>query len=282
MLSSFLIIRKEIDTMPKILFTDLDDTLLTTDKTISPYTRRVLDQWCAAGNKFVLCSGRPSPSVMNVKKTLSLDYPGMYLIGYNGACIYECDTDRIIAKDAMTMEECAYVLKKAKEMGVYCHTYSETAILSPKNGRELASYQKSACMQSLCQENVMELVKEPPYKCLAIELDDLQKLEDFRLALAPWAEGKCTVLYSAKHLLEIFPATSGKGAAVEKLCSLLGIPLSDSFAAGDQENDLSMLTAAGCGIAMANGVDSVKKAADVITEFDNDHDGLAKILEKYM
>jgi len=51
-----------------------------------------------------------------------------------------------------------------------------------------------------------------------------------------------------------------------------------AYAAGDAENDLSMIQAAGCGIAMANGEDTVKAAADIVTEKDNDHDGLADIL----
>lgn len=268
--------------MSKILFTDLDGTLLTTDKTISPYTRRVLDKWCSNGNKLVLCSGRPLPSIQEVKSSLALSYPGMYLIGFNGGCIYECDTGRVLLREALPIEDCAYILRTAKELGVYCHTYSDTAILSPRDGAELAFYHRTIHMPDICQENVMELVTVPPCKCLAIELEDGKKLENLRLALTPWAQNKCTLLYSNEYLLEIFPHTSGKGASVEKLCSILNIPLTDSYAAGDQENDISMLQRAGTGIAMANGTESVKNAADVITAEDNDNDGLAKILESFL
>lgn len=266
--------------MSKILFTDLDGTLLTNDKKISAYTRQILNKWCAAGHKLVLCSGRPLPSIKEVKSSLALSYPGMYLIGFNGGCIYECDSDRVLTREALSLDDCAYILQTAGKMDVYCHTYSDAAILSPKNGEELAFYHRTIHMPDICQEHVMELVSMPPCKCLAIELHDHDKLEAFRRTLAPWAKGKCTLLYSNEYLLEIFPASSGKGASVKKLCSMLEIPLEDSFAAGDQENDISMLTAAGCGIAMLNGTESVKKAADVITEYDNGHDGLAKILEK--
>ena len=50
------------------------------------------------------------------------------------------------------------------------------------------------------------------------------------------------------------------------------------MAAGDAENDISMIEAAGMGIAMANGSADIKNAATTITEFDNDNDGLAHVL----
>jgi hypothetical protein len=60
------------------------------------------------------------------------------------------------------------------------------------------------------------------------------------------------------------------------------VALSDAYAAGDAGNDISMLEAAGTGIAMANASENVKKAADVITDLDNDHDGLADMMEKLL
>ena len=54
------------------------------------------------------------------------------------------------------------------------------------------------------------------------------------------------------------------------------------MSAGDQENDISMIEAAGVGCAMANAVPACKEAADYITEADCDHDGLAEIIEKFI
>ena len=86
-------------------------------------------------------------------------------------------------------------------------------------------------------------------------------------------------MYSSDYYLELIPKESGKGASLIKLCEILGIPRENSIAAGDAGNDLSMIKAAGTGIAMINGMEEVKAAADVITETDNDHDGLAPFIE---
>ncbi len=125
----------------------------------------------------------------------------------------------------------------------------------------------------------MDELTQGPCKCIGIELKDADKLENFRLSLLPWAkEEGVSMIYSNPYYLEFFPAASGKGAAVKTLCELLGINPYFSVAAGDAQNDLSMIEAAGMGIAMCNGSEDVRMAATTITAYDNDHDGLAHAL----
>ena len=59
-------------------------------------------------------------------------------------------------------------------------------------------------------------------------------------------------------------------------------PRENTIAIGDQENDISMLQAAGCGIAMKNAVPQVLRIADAVTQYDNTEDGLARYIEKYI
>ena len=89
-------------------------------------------------------------------------------------------------------------------------------------------------------------------------------------------------MYSNRFYLEIFPAVSGKGAAVKTLCELLNINPALSVAAGDAENDISMIEAAGTGIAMKNATPLLKEMADIVTDEDNEHDGLVSVLERFM
>ena len=65
-------------------------------------------------------------------------------------------------------------------------------------------------------------------------------------------------------------------------CELLQIPLANTVAAGDQENDISMIEAAAVGAAMKNATDAVKASADYITENDCNHSGVAEILRKFI
>ncbi len=263
----------------KILFTDLDATLLDSQKQISDYTREVLTAWSQAGHKIALSSGRDINSVRDVKEDIRLHLPGMYLIGYNGGQIYDCDGQRTLYKTALTLGQTAHIMEEAEKLGVHVHTYSDTHIVAPRQDEELQYYRHAIKTPVAICPDVTKALEEGPCKCIAIELKDARKLENFRLSLLPWAEQEGVLLvYSSPYYLELFPAASGKGAAVKKLCGILGINPWFSVAAGDAQNDLSMIEAAGMGIAMANGCEEAKMAATTITAFDNDHDGLAHAL----
>lgn len=263
----------------KILFTDLDGTLLNDQKQIGAYTREVLKLWAEAGHKLVLCSGRDINSVRNVKEYLHLDFPGMYLIGYNGGQIYDCDKENTIYKTALSLQQITHIMEEAERFGIHAHSYTDTHIVSPKDTEELHYYQRVIKTPVIFSPNVTDAMTEGSCKCLAIELKDPQKLENFRLSLLPWAaEEGITMIYSNPYYLELFPSASGKGSAVKTLCKLLDINPYFSVAAGDAQNDISMIEAAGMGIAMCNGSEDVKMAATIITAYDNDHDGLAHAL----
>ncbi len=265
--------------LQKILFTDLDGTFLDSKKQIGDYTRNVLDDWAKAGHKLVLCSGRDINSVKNVKEYLHLDYPGMYVIGYNGGQIVDCETGKTIYRVTLSREQIFYLVQKAKEHGMHLHTYTDTNIIAPCEDKELHYYQRVIKTPVIFSEDLSAMDEDGACKCLAIELENAEKLEAFRKSLEPWAEENgVTMIYSNPRYLEIFPAISGKGAAVHKLCEILQINPALSIGAGDAENDLSMIQAAGMGIAMINGSEEVKMAATTITEYDNDHDGLAHAL----
>jgi Cof subfamily protein (haloacid dehalogenase superfamily) len=78
--------------------------------------------------------------------------------------------------------------------------------------------------------------------------------------------------------LEINSSGAHKGRALERLARHLGFTLADCAAFGDGLNDLTMVKAAGLGVAMGNAVDEVKAAAKTIAPT-NDEDGVAAVLE---
>ena len=79
--------------------------------------------------------------------------------------------------------------------------------------------------------------------------------------LEPWAAGKVSMYFSSEFLLEFVSQGISKGGAVRFLCGRLGISPEEAVAAGDAENDIPMLQAAGIGAAVANAAPEVKAAA---------------------
>ena len=261
-----------------ILFSDLDETLLNEDSLVSDYTKEVLTKWNAAGHRLALSSGRPLDSILQVKEHAGLNFPGMYVIANNGALVYDCDRQEAVRALTFPTEWVDHLQKEAKEMGIHIQTYTEHAIISEAEDEEIRFYRQRIRIPLILSSKLSDALEHDPYKMLAIHLTDHELLEQFRTKMAPWAEGKLQMIFSTPRYLEIFSGRAGKGSAVTWLCDYLRIPIEESYAAGDQANDISMLEAAGCGIAMCNGTEEIRQAADVVTQKSNRESGLAEYL----
>lgn len=266
----------------KMLFTDLDGTLLNNDSMVSPETKAFLDDFLANGNKLILSSGRPLDSILEVKRDAGLTQKGILLTCSNGTLIYDCDNRCPILEKRLPMAYVSYLQEKAKEYGLHVQTYRDDAIISPADDPEIRFYRRKIHLPLIISPDLTQALDKEPFKMLAISLDDFEKLESFRKGIADWTEDKIQTIYSNTMYLELFDWNAGKGNAVRFICDYFNVSLSDTYAAGDAENDISMLEAAGTGIAMANASDNVKKHADIITELDNDKNGLADMMQKLL
>jgi len=268
-------------TRTNILFTDLDGTLLKNDSTISPKMREALDRMTTAGHHLVLSSGRPLPSILEVRRKEQIAYPNMLILSNNGAYVYDCDHRCPILEYRICQGDIRYIVEKAHAFGLHIHGYTEDAIVCLEPNEELAFYTRRIHMPLHCVPDIAEALPEGSFKLQAIHLTDRSVLEAFRDSLTEYCANRIQMIFSNDQYLEILPAQAGKGNALWFIADFLHIPLSHTYAAGDAENDISMLQAAGTGIAMKNASDAVKKAAHLITHKSNEEDGLLEILEQY-
>ena len=266
----------------KLFFTDLDGTLLNEEGKVSQGTKKALDKWVNAGNKLILSSGRPLDSILEVKTLCEINYPGMLIIANNGSLIYDCDTDTVLYSLRIDFEHVKHILDTAKNLGVHCQTYTDTHILCENFNEHLKFYIGRIHLPYILTDDVIGSLPAPPLKLLAIDINNQQNLETLRQKLLPWAKGKVEMLYSSTKLLEFIHFESGKGNAIRKVCQMLNVPIENSLAAGDMNNDISMIEAAGTGIAMKNAPPLLKEMADIVTEKDNTEDGLVSVLESLM
>lgn len=266
----------------KLFFTDLDGTLLNSEGKIGQDTKTALDKWVAAGNKFIINSGRPLDSILEVKRLNDLNYPGMLIVATNGSLIYDCDTSSILHRFSIPFEYVSYIMDVARKRGVHCQTYTDTHIVCEKENEHLAFYTSRIHLPYILTDDVVSVLRKPPQKLLAIDINNHQNLEDLRMELLPWAKGKVEMLFSRNELMEFIHYESGKGNAIRIICKLFHVPIEDTLAAGDMNNDLSMIEAAGVGIAMKNATSLLKETADIVTDEDNNCDGLVKVLERFL
>lgn len=266
----------------KILFTDLDGTLLSDDKTISEKNVKAVKEALNQGHYVTVATGRAVESARHVVRKLGLTLPGCYVIAYNGAVIYDSASDRILMEKKIPMQYVQHLIEKADEAGIYIQAYSNRHVLTRVLTKELSYYCKKTKMPYKIVPSVLDALTEETNKVLLIELDDKKKLERFQKENLSWSEDKLSSFFSCDEYLEYCPLDTTKGAAISYLCNFLNIPIKNTIAVGDERNDIPMLEAAQFGIAVKNAKEEVKRAAELVTENDNNHDAIAEIIEKYI
>lgn len=268
--------------MSKILFTDLDGTLLNDEKKITPGSRRAIEAALAQGHRVVIASGRPLCGARKQAQRLGLDGPGCYIIAYNGGVLYDCCQKRELLRQSIPLEALYALFQEASRQHIHIQTYTDTAVAVERTWDDaiLQEYRIMNEMDVQVVEDIRQALERPPVKALIIGPQARGE------AMSRWIQTNLgdtlDSFFSSRSYLEVVRKGVSKGQAVTRLCQLLEIPMEQAVAVGDEANDIPMLQAAGVGVAMANAIPETKAAAAYITAQDNNHDGVAEVVERFL
>lgn len=267
----------------KLLFLDLDGTLLNDDKEINKEDMEAIDEMIAKGHKVIINTGRPLYSVMGLARKFGFVREGFFISSFNGGVIYDPVTGEKLKDDAITDDVVRYMFDEAYKMGLHAHTYTDDYVVSERDTEELQFYTKRINMPPMVVKNFSEVTGGKPPKIIIISLEGKHRLEEYRQKLSEYAKKQNLYsTFSDVRLLEYANPLANKGEAIRYMCNLLNVNIEDSVAAGDEENDLPMIEAAGVGVCMRNGVEALKTAADYVTEKTNNEGGIREIIEKFI
>lgn len=266
----------------KIFFTDLDGTLLNDAKELSDGNRAALQELLEKGHVISISTGRALPSAIKQAKRLGLMKKNCYIICFNGGQIYDVSRKELIYQQSLSRELVRGLFDEASSFGINVQTYTDTHVITEKDNESLHKYVEIQGLPYKITDDVIAELDHEPAKVLALDYASPEHVTAFREYITQRYGDKVDIYLSHPCLLELVPPGVNKGNAVHFLCSYLGIPLENSVSAGDAENDLTMLEASHVGAAMCNGEPLLKEKADYITQKDNNHDGVAEILRKFI
>ena len=264
---------------------DLDGTLLNEKKEISSYSRDVIKRALDAGVIVLVATGRPW---MGIPEELR-GFPGMrYALTSNGARIIDRDENKVLKEQLLSVE----LAKKALEICGKYDTLQEVYF----NGQGYAPNDKKEVVERYHHNpNMWEYIRttriwvDDIYDFTVKENKGLDKIQalfaDMSERMTAWDElsrvDGLALVGSLGYNIEINAAGVNKGTGLVELGKVLGIRREEIMACGDGDNATEMLREAGFGVAMANGEEQVKNAADYITE-SNEEDGVARAIEKFV
>ena len=119
----------------KLLFTDLDGTLLNRDKRISAEDLEAISRASRQGNITVISTGRSLSSARPYIEELASVQNRCYAITYNGGLIYDCTARKVIYEKTIPLPYVKYIFGQAEKFHIHCQTYEDGYVLASKDKR---------------------------------------------------------------------------------------------------------------------------------------------------
>lgn len=267
----------------RLIALDLDGTLLTSDKTITEYTKKILKEASDRGIHIVLSTGRTMGGVRQILAALPFV---RYVSLANGAVVQDMQTGEVICRVPLPKGKMTKFLALAAERGFYCDCFIDGRGIS---GPGFAEFVAGVPVDEHTKKLLLTSRNETADFAAVIAAGEgriekanmLFQSQELRREMLEYIKKDSEVVGTTSLGLNIEvnhkDATKGKGLLA--LAKHLNVPIETVMAFGDSDNDLSMIEAAGAGVAMGNAYDSVKSAARFITK-SNDEDGVAWMAER--
>ena len=268
---------------PLLIALDLDGSLCTTDKRITPYTAAVLARAAGSGVLPVPATGRffkGMPAELREAGWLRC------AITINGASVLDGDT--VLCRAEMGWQRAVEAMEYLDTQDLIYDCYQDSWGWITRSFQEKAAEfvpdQYYLKMLRVLRSPVDELkahlrrVRRDVQKIIIFTRTD--ELQNELLKSLPIRFPDLVVTSSARHNIELNAPAANKGDALRGLAAALGIPMERTMAVGDGLNDMAMLRAAGIRVAMGNAHPDLKAIAGYITD-DCDHDGAAKAIEYF-
>lgn len=256
----------------KIVFIDIDGTLMNSQKQISQKTNEIIKKITNNGILVVLCSGRPNTYTINKSKEVNASN---IVISNSGNLIYNYNSREIIYINEIHKEDLLEMYNLCEQLNLDC-------VFNGINTRFKNKYSKR---EGLFINSINEI--NEPISQLSIEGNDFEGAISFqKYILSSEKFGTGFVSESvlkkeknaSKYEFDVMNKNGNKGQGIKILLKRLNIPISQTMCFGDYVNDFDMFRECDITIAMGNAIDELKKIADYTT-LTNDEDGVATFLE---
>ena len=275
----------------RLVALDLDGTLLNSEGTISNENKAAIQNAAQRGVSFAIATGRP---YCGLPHTIIKELGIRYAITTNGAGIYTIPDKECLAEHCMPANLVIDILKQLLKLEIHMDLFIHGDAYTPAQCRE--TLKKITVLPDSLKKYIISTRERLP-DVLAFLRENQFPVQKLTLNFMTNPDGTCKDRNEAIQILSQYPEfhflsggyenleftyagiTKAKGLSL--LCRHLNIPIEQTIACGDSENDLDIIKAAGLGVAMANAPKDIRCQADAVTLSNEEH-GVAVMLETYL
>lgn len=274
----------------KVIIMDVDGTLTNNDKIITEKTKNALIKAQENGAILILASGRPTSGLMDIAKELKMDENHGLLVSYNGSKVIDCETNKVLFNETMSVAEGQAVLEHLKRFNVkpmidkdnymYVNDVFDNEIYYKGKPLNIIQYESRGGKFKLCEKKDLAAFADYPLNKI-LTAGEPEYLQTHHKEMMEPFKDNLNCVFTADFYFEFTAKGIDKAKALDTVLIPMGYKKEEMIAFGDGHNDASMVKYAGVGVAMANAVDDLKSIADEVT-LSNEEDGIAYTLSKYI
>lgn len=261
---------------------DVDGTLVTDEKKISPALKSCLIELEKKGFKIYICTGRTVHGAWPYAMELEMDKYDGCVIGMNGSLVQKMDGQVLLEPDVLSLKEIQPLLELWDGLPFLTIAFymNDMTCAVNKADPEVLQLMVSKLPRfnripmNLCS-SYKEFRDEDPLKVLFVGKPE--ELEEAKKKLLSPYEDDYSLVDSTSFFVEVMPKGTDKSRGLGRTLEKEKIDPQKVMAFGDQNNDIEMIEMAGLGIAMGNATDKLKDLADLVIG-SNEEDGIARFL----
>ncbi len=258
----------------KLIVSDIDGTLITDGGPVAKETKRLVSEYQKKGGLFTVGTGRMEKAVKAIMEALDTDTPA---IVYNGSSVINIKTNVAIYEAKLNDDVAKLALKIYQDHGLDAILYIDQVAYVAKITPAIASHIEKEEVGCVEVNDLYNFLDKAPTKILFI--GDEEKFSAFQNKLESKKMSPLNFICSEHNYLELLPEGVSKGQALKILAESLEIPIEETIAIGDERNDVSMIEAAGLGVAVQNAKPELLAKANYVTQ-GNANKGVEEILHK--
>ncbi len=268
--------------MYKLIVSDLDETLLRDDGTISDANVAAIKAARDQGVRFVPNTGRSFTSVRALLDTLGLaGRDDQYVIAYNGGATVSNLNDRVVAANPMDYDVARRIFEVTKtfpDTDTHIYTLNEMFMYNPRADDVGYLRTRGADFTVMPDDDFSRFRDLQIMKVITMNPDPAvqRAVADQVMAVM---DQQLNLTFSSGIYTEFNPLGVDKGVAALQLGAALGIRQEEIIGIGDNLNDLPLLQKVGMPVSVANGRPEIKAAAKLVTDADYES-GVAEMINR--